>query len=188
MHPALASRPQLTSSSQDPRVAGCCRPTPERRSAVCCCHDEGLVQLSTALRSTRPTLVLAAGVRLRSRGSRRHASLQCSYMCLLLYNWRVRHNTGPTLYVTLTQADGLLGLGLTPLGAALKRPRHSVTLHTHYIRGVDECTAPGPSGFSVTSCVGPTHTPPAPSAHPPPPTPLAPVSPNQLELASAARA
>ena len=81
LHPALASRPQLTSSSQDPRVAGCCRPTPERRSAVCCCHDEGLVQLSTALRSTRPTLVLAAGVRLRSRGSRRHASLQCSYMC-----------------------------------------------------------------------------------------------------------
>ena len=147
LHPALASRPQLTSSSQDPRVAGCCRPTPERRSAVCCCHDEGLVQLSTALRSTRPTLVLAAGVRLRSRGSRRHASLQCSYMCLLLYNWRVRHNTGPTLYVTLTQADGLLGLGLTPLGAALKRPRHSVTLHTHYIRGVDECTAPGPSGL-----------------------------------------
>ena len=32
-------------------------------------------------------------------------------------------------YFTLTQADDLLGL--TPLGAALKRPRH--TLHTHYI-------------------------------------------------------
>ena len=105
-------------------------------------------------------------------------------MSFTFYTIGVSVMTQAQHYFTLTQADDLLGL--TPLGAALKRPRH--TLHTHYIRGVDECTAPGPSGFSVTSCVGPTHTPPAPSAHTPPPTPLAPVSPNQLELASAARA
>ena len=53
-------------------------------------------------------------------------------MSFTFYTIGVSVMTQAQHYFTLTQADDLLGLGLTPLGAALKRPRREGQAHTSH--------------------------------------------------------